>query len=75
MPSVRSTIFIRVNGDVFFPRPTSVANGVMRHRWFERMTGETGYIASPDLWESLKKNNVVQRLTETSGGKGEITNE
>lgn len=68
----RKTEFIETEECVFLPRPTSVFGGMARHKWFEKLTGKSPHIASPDLWSKLVLENEVRLLVQHDDGQWEI---
>tara|TARA_B100001094_G_C18040059_1_gene724521 strand:+ start:382 stop:651 length:270 start_codon:yes stop_codon:yes gene_type:complete len=53
---------------VWVQRPTSWPGGWARHCWLKKHFGKRAlYIASPEGWEKLCKNNEVMILVEENG--------
>lgn len=66
--SSRSCQFIRAEGRIWVPRPSSWLGGWARHSWLKRYFGESSplSIASPEQWVRLYNNNEVFVLSESS---------
>lgn len=75
---MKSCEFIRVSNPyephqletqcVWVQRPTSWLGGWARHDWLKKHFGKRGlFIASPEGWKNLCKNNEVMVLVEENG--------
>lgn len=66
---VRECQFIKADGRVWVPSPSSWLGGWARHRWLERHFGDNGVlgIASSESWGRLYSENDVYVLVEDSG--------
>jgi hypothetical protein len=65
---VKQTLFIEFGDKIYVPRPTSANAGMARSIWIQKLLNKESYIVSPDTWDSLSKNNKVQKLIEYNDG-------
>ncbi len=66
--------FIKMHEKHFVQRPQTWFVGMGREQWFKKVAGIQTYVASPELWEQLKKEGEVKTLIEHLNGKWEIIN-
>jgi len=65
--------FISVEGTMYVPSLRSKNSMWARSIWFEKLLGKPCHVAGKEKWEQLKKENVIQTLTELLEGNWEIT--
>ena len=65
--------FIMSNGNIYTPFLSSKNAMWARSIWFEKLLGKPCHVAGKEKWEQLKKENVIQTLTELLEGNWEIT--
>lgn len=70
---MKQCLFIRAEGRVWVPQPSSWLGGWARHRWLERHFGEGVLsIASAESWARLIKEHEPSTLQEENNNFIEI---
>tara|TARA_R110002074_G_scaffold153487_1_gene308646 strand:- start:486 stop:725 length:240 start_codon:yes stop_codon:yes gene_type:complete len=72
----REAVFVVGDSEkIFLPRPSGWISGWARSLWFFHLVGKKPHIASPELWDTLCKNQKVYRLVEFKNGDHQIFDE
>ena len=59
---MKQVLFIKAEGRIWIPRPSSWLGGWARHSWLKRHLGEDAplSIACPETWHRLATENTVK---------------
>lgn len=73
MGPTKECFFVRAQGKVWVPRPSSWIGGWSRSLWLKKYFGDTQIvIASPDVWSQLVQENGYSILQEKNNNFFEI---